>query len=90
MFDGPHNEQSQYDGIMLAQRALEKSHILIVDDWNWPPARDGTLQALVDTNCRVESWIEVRTSLDNTHAPVAFKHSDWHNGYFIAIVQKQD
>jgi len=89
MFDGPHAEPDQYDGIMLAQRALEKSYILIVDDWNWAPVRDGTLRALVDTNCRIESWIEIRTTFDNTHPRIAFKESDWHNGYFIAVVEKQ-
>jgi hypothetical protein len=88
MFDGPHNEADQYDGIMLAQRALDKSHILIVDDWNWSQVRDGTFRALVDCRCTIESWIEVRTTLDNTHAKVAFRDSDWHNGYFIAVVEK--
>jgi hypothetical protein len=88
MFDGPHDEIDQYDGVIMAQRALEKSHILIVDDWNWMSVRCGTLRALVDANCRVEFWIEVRTSFDNTHPRIAFQQSDWHNGYFIAVVNK--
>jgi hypothetical protein len=89
MFDGPHNERDQYDGIMLAQPALDRSHILIVDDWNWEQVRDGTLRALVDTNCAIESWIEVRTTFDNSHPKVAFRGSDWHNGYFIAAIEKR-
>jgi hypothetical protein len=88
MFDGPHSQIDQYDGVVLVQPALEKSYILIVDDWNWQRVRDGTLQALVDTNCRIDSWIEVRTTFDNTHPRVAFRESDWHNGYFIAVVEK--
>lgn len=88
MFDGPHAERDQYDGIMLAQPALDKSHVLIVDDWNWEPVRDGTFRALVDSKCTIESWIEVRTTLDNSHPKIAFKDSDWHNGYFIAVVEK--
>jgi len=89
MFDGPHTELDQYDGIMIAQPALEKSHIMIVDDWNWQSVRDGTLRALVDTKCRIEFWFEVRTTFDNSHALVGGEDSDWHNGYFIAMVEKQ-
>jgi hypothetical protein len=89
MFDGPHSERDQYDGIMLAQPAFDKSCVLIVDDWNWSQVRDGTLRALLDCRCRIDSWIEVRTTFDNTHPKIAFQHSDWHNGYFIAVVEKQ-
>jgi len=32
--------------------------------------------------------VEIRTTLDNTHAAVAFKESDWHDGYFISVLQK--
>jgi len=55
MFDGPHLEIDHYDGIVLAQPALDKSHILIVDDWNWTSVRNGTLRALVDTKCCIDS-----------------------------------
>jgi hypothetical protein len=89
MFDGPHAKVDQYDGIVAAQPALEKSYVLIVDDWNWQQVRDGTLEALVKTNSRIKSWIEVRTTFDNTHARVARKESDWHNGYFIASCKKK-
>lgn len=88
MFDGPHTKIDQYDGIIVVQPALEKSYILIVDDWNWQDVRDGTLGALVETDCRIESWIEVRTTFDNSHPRFALKESDWHNGYFIAQVEK--
>src|SRR6266851_2596205 len=42
LFDGPHKERDQYDGIMVARPALEKSFVLIVDDWNWRQVRLGT------------------------------------------------
>jgi hypothetical protein len=88
MFDGPHAEIDQYDGIVTVQSALEKSYILIVDDWNWLSAREGTLRALVDTNSRIESWIEVRTTFDNTHPCITAEATDWHNGYLIALIEK--
>jgi hypothetical protein len=89
MFDGPHSKIDQYDGVMMAQPALDKSHVLIIDDWNWQEVRDGTLRALIDTNCRIESWIEVRTTFDNTEARSNSTLSDWHNGYFIALIEKK-
>lgn len=88
LFDGPHEEADQYDGIMLAQQALTVTHLLIVDDWNWFQVRVGTLQALKDANCSIECSIEVRTTLDNGDPPVLGKHSDWHNGYFIGVIRQ--
>ena len=35
LFDGPHEEKDQYDGIMIVQPALANPFILIVNDWNW-------------------------------------------------------
>ena len=81
MFDGPHEEVDQYDGIMLVQPALEPSHILIVDDWNWSAVRKGTLRALCDADVEVKAAIEVRTK--NNATP------DWWNGYLLAALQKR-
>ena len=88
MFDGPHAEHDQYDGIVRAQPALEKSHILIVDDWNWERVRDGTMRALIDTKCRIDAWVEVRTTFDNFAPRISGRESDWHNGYLIAAVER--
>jgi hypothetical protein len=86
LFDGPHEELDQYDGIMVARLALEKSFVLIVDDWNWRQVRLGTFRAIRDAGYSIASSIEIRTTQDNTHAPVHGKDSDWHNGYFIAVL----
>jgi len=88
LFDGPHSERDQYDGIRLAQPALDDRYILIVDDWNWTRVREGTLRGLVDTRSSIEMSIEVRTSRTNTQPSIAYGQSDWHNGYFIALVRK--
>jgi Methyltransferase domain len=80
LFDGPHEEKDQYDGIMIAQPALANEFILIVDDWNWRQVRLGTFQALLDARCRVEASIDIRSPGNGD--------SDWHNGYFIGGVSK--
>jgi len=88
LFDGPHEEPDQYDGIMIARPALEQSFTLIVDDWNWRQVRLGTFRAIRDGGYTIASSIEIRTTHDNSHAPVSGKSSDWHNGYFIAVLVK--
>jgi hypothetical protein len=87
-FDGPHEEKDHYDGIVLAQPAAADSHVLIVDDWNWLQVRIGTLRALIDSKCRIECSIEIRTTLNNKHAAVVGEDSEWHNGSFIGLIRK--
>ena len=86
LFDGPHEESDQYDGIMVARPALERSFVLIVDDWNWRQVRLGTFRAIRDARYSIACSIEIRTTQDNTHAAVHGSSSDWHNGYFIAVL----
>ena len=88
LFDGPHEPQDQYDGIMLAQPALDDEFVLIVDDWNWPRVRAGTLEALARVGLDVRYMVEIRSTLDDCHPAVAFQDSDWHNGYFIGVLNK--
>jgi hypothetical protein len=88
LFDGPHTSQDQYDGIALAKSALLPCFVLIVDDWNWRAVRDGTLESLTALNMSVLYSVEVRTTLDDSHAAIANELSDWHNGYFIAVIQQ--
>jgi hypothetical protein len=87
LFDGPHREADQYDGVVLAQPALTTTFFLIVDDWNWRAVRLGTFRGLAASRCHLECSIEVRTTLDDDHPSVFGKQSDWHNGYFIAVVR---
>lgn len=89
-FDGPHEIKDQYDGIAIAQPSLDDIFILIIDDWNTPHIRQGTLEAINDLNIKIISKIEIMTTQDNT-MPKFFQcqFSDWHNGYLIAVCQKQ-
>ena len=72
---------------MIARPALDKCFILIVDDWNWAAPRLGTFRAIRDAGFSIVSSIEVRTSLDNSHSGGG-KESDWHNGYFFAVLDR--
>lgn len=87
-YDGHHSDADQYDGIVLALPALDDTFVLIVDDWNWRCVRDGVKRAIADLALDVESFVEIRTTQDDSHASVARAESDWHNGYFLAVVHK--
>jgi hypothetical protein len=88
LFDGPHSQKDQYDGVMLAEPALDDVFVLIIDDWNWGQVREGTLDGIRDSRYHVDYLVEVRTTFDNSHALVHGSESDWHNGYFIAALRK--
>jgi hypothetical protein len=88
LFDGPHDFEDQYDGLKLALPCLEPRFVYIVDDWNWPQVRNGTIRAISDLGIKIDYSIEIRTTLDGTHAPIAGRNSDWHNGYFISVLSK--
>lgn len=87
MFDGPHSARDQYDGVFIAQPALDDSYILIIDDWNWDEVRHGTWSAIKFLGLTVSSMIEVLTL--NHSAENGNEQGDWHNGYLMAVIEKK-
>jgi hypothetical protein len=90
MYDGAHGEQDQYDGLALVDVALEDIYTLIVDDWNGVDSQNGTLSALEKLGHTVISRIDVITRRDGIHPQIHGPGSDWHNGYFIAVVKRNN
>jgi len=94
VFDGPHERQDQRDGITIALPALDREFVLIVDDWNWRNVRDGTRDAFAAGPLQVAYSIELRTTNDDSHphdsGREAAERSDWHNGYFFAVVRQPE
>ena len=89
-FDGPHEEKDHYDGTVITQPALDDIFIFIVDDWNYPEVRNGTHKGLKKLNIKIISKIEIKTTQnDKDPQLLKFHFGDWHNGYFIAVCQKQ-
>lgn len=88
LFDGPHEERDQFDGIIVAQPALTDTYILIVDDWNWRDVQNGTRKALSHLKSSVLCSIEIQTNQHNNHPVIHKQYSEWHNGYCIAVIQK--
>jgi hypothetical protein len=89
LFDGPHEYQDQYDGLALTAKAMAKRFIFIVDDWNWERVRLGTFGAIKALDMSVVYSLEIRSSLDGTQPVVNGAQSDWHNGYFISVLEQR-
>lgn len=53
LFDGPHEEQDQRDGLICVQPALDEQFVLIVDDWNWDVVRRGTQVGIREAGLKV-------------------------------------
>lgn len=92
LFDGPHEEQDQYDGLVFAQPSLDDEFIFICDDWNWKRVREGTLNAIEKNNLDVIFSVEIRTTDDDSYPPEnnTMQNSDWHNGYYISVLRKNE
>jgi hypothetical protein len=89
LFDGPHTEVDQYDGVIIAQPCLDDNYIIIVDDWNWGRVRAGSLSALNEV-ADIMLSIDIRTTHDDTTAvPPTHEKSDWHNGVYLAVCKKK-
>lgn len=80
LYDGLHEEQDQYDGVVLPYDNLDEVFVLIVDDWNWSGPQEGTRRAIKDLNLEVLYSVEISSSCNGD--------SDWHNGYFISVLKK--
>lgn len=88
LFDGPHGEQDQYDGVAMALPALQSSFILIVDDYNAKSVRVGTQRAIQGAGLTIRCSIQIKTTTNDSHPTVCRQNSDWHNGYLIALCEK--
>lgn len=90
LFDGPHEESDQYDGLYYAQESLDDEFVFICDDWNWDKVRTGTFNAIESLNLNILYSIEIKTTNNDTYPPQenTMENSDWHNGYYISVLKK--
>jgi len=89
MYDGSHTMESHFKALVHYYDCLDDMFVFIVDDWNWKDVRDGTRESFKHLNLSVLYEREIRTTSDDSH-PVwgSEKQQEWHNGIFVAILQK--
>lgn len=89
MYDGSHDLVSHYNALIHYYYCLDDIFIYIVDDWNWDYVRNGTICAIHNLKFNILYHREIRTTDDNSHPEWGSpKQVDWHNGLFIAVLQK--
>lgn len=74
-FDGPHDYQSQYDALTMAEPFFAPGCIILVDDTNWQEPREATEQFLRERDGAYELLADVRTACD--------RHPTFWNGLMI-------
>lgn len=90
LFDGPHSYQDQSDGIKAGQPAVKSTYIQVVDDWNWRQVREGTQDAISKLALNELHRVEIKTTQNDSKPEAATnQNSAWHNGYFIAVLEKR-
>jgi hypothetical protein len=91
MYDGNHTNESHYMALLHYYKCLDDIFIFIVDDWNWKDVRDGTFNSIEKLQLNILYQREIRTTYDDTHAQWGSPaQRAWHNGIYVAILQKTE
>jgi len=89
MYDGNHTNESHYNALLHYYNCLDDVFIFIVDDWNWKDVRDGTFNSIQKLNLKVLYENEIKTTNNDTHPEWGSpEQQEWHNGIYVAILQK--
>ena len=88
LYDGCHEENSQYKGITHMWPALASNAIIIVDDWNWPNVRKGTFDGLEAVGANIIEKFEIMYTPDGTHTPMVIAQREFWNGIAVFVVSK--
>jgi hypothetical protein len=88
MYDGNHTEESHYKALLHYYDCLDDTFIYIVDDWNWSTARDGTTKSIEKLKLNVLYEKAIRLTWDESHTPQPEARNTWHNGIYVAVLQK--
>jgi hypothetical protein len=86
-YDGPHLYEDQFNALSLCLNSLDDEFIFICDDWNWDVVEKATKDVISKLNLKVLYSIDIKCELiDGWHG----EFSDWHNGYYIAVIKKEN
>ncbi len=84
LFDGAHDRQSQYNAIEYYLDALDDIFIFMIDDWNQPQVKEGTLSAIENNKLNIV-WKKEILNQEATHENQV---KNWWNGIGIFLLQK--
>lgn len=89
LFDGDHSELDHFKALDYYYPVLDDLFIFMVDDWNWPNVRDGTMRAINKLNLRVLFRHEEFISEDDLiNMPLHNGKKTWWNGIGMFLLSK--
>ena len=89
LFDGDHSELDHFKALEYYLPVLNDEFIFMVDDWNWPNVRDGTMRAIRELDLIVEFRHEIFVSGDDLqNMPNHKGKQTWWNGIGIFLLKK--
>ncbi|HTH82126.1 MAG TPA: class I SAM-dependent methyltransferase [Mucilaginibacter sp.] len=88
LFDGCHTYEDHYKALQYYLDSLDDTFIFIVDDWNWEPVRNGTMDAIRDLKLKQIWSKEIRLTHNNEHTPDDVAKATWWNGIAAFVLQK--
>lgn len=85
VYDGDHEERSQYNAMTKYIDKIKDNVCFIVDDWNWANVRSGTMSSITNLGLNViESWDLYTPDKKNGVA------DSWWNGLGIFLLEKNN
>jgi hypothetical protein len=89
LYDGDHSEIDHFKALEYYLPVLQETFVYLVDDWNWPNVRDGTMRAIRELNLDVKFRHEIFVSSDDLlNMPNHKGRETWWNGCGIFILSK--
>jgi len=89
LYDGSHDKDSHINALLYYYDCLDDIFVFIVDDWNLKDVRDGTYDSFKELQVKVLYEREIKTTTNDTHvSPGSKEQKEWHNGIYVAILQK--
>lgn len=89
LYDGAHEYRDQYRAISYYHKNLKSNCIVMVDDWNWPDVRNGTLDAFSDLEINILYKKEIILPPSETAGMPNHKGKQtWWNGIGVFVIDK--
>jgi len=83
VYDGDHNEESQFKALDHFLDCLDDEFIFVVDDWNWDEVQKGTRRAIRELG--VETTFEKEVTWDGD-----IERDGWWNGIGAFVLKKSN
>lgn len=89
LYDGDHNEIDHFKALEYYLPVLEHLFVFLVDDWNWPEVRDGTMRAIRELNLNIIFRHEIFVGSDEIkNTPYHEGRNTWWNGCGVFLLSK--